>query len=85
MHDSTSADDPMWLVQEHPVAGGLGDSQHIDVVKMTDVAHGESLTVGSKGEPGRDVKAKYRLRIGEQQEEFTRGDGLIPLCDEDTT
>jgi hypothetical protein len=37
MHDSTSANDPMWLVQEHPGAGGLGDGQHIDVVKMTNV------------------------------------------------
>jgi uncharacterized repeat protein (TIGR01451 family) len=37
MHDSILANDPMWLVQEHPGAGGLGDGQHIDVVKMTDV------------------------------------------------
>ena len=37
MHDSTSANDPMWLVREHPGAGGLGDGQHIDVVKMTNV------------------------------------------------
>jgi uncharacterized repeat protein (TIGR01451 family) len=37
MHDSTSASGPMWLVQEHPGAGGLGDGQHIDVVKMTNV------------------------------------------------
>jgi uncharacterized repeat protein (TIGR01451 family) len=40
MHDSTSADDPMWLVQEHPGTGGLGDGQHVDVVKMTDVLSG---------------------------------------------
>src|SRR5262249_22598339 len=37
MHDSTSANDPMWFVQEHPGGGGLGDGQHIDVVKMTNV------------------------------------------------
>jgi hypothetical protein len=37
MHDSTSVNDPMWLVQEHPGTGGLGDGQHIDVVKMTNV------------------------------------------------
>src|SRR5262249_34414993 len=34
MHDSTSANDPMWFVQEHPVAGLIPDNQHIDVVKM---------------------------------------------------
>jgi hypothetical protein len=37
MHDSTSIDDPMWLIQEHPGAGGQGDGQQIDVVKMTHV------------------------------------------------
>src|SRR5262249_9934651 len=37
MHDSTSANDPMWFVQEHPGAGGLGDGQHIDVVKMINI------------------------------------------------
>ena len=37
MHDSTSVSDPMWLIQEHPGAGGLGDGQHVDVVKMTNV------------------------------------------------
>jgi uncharacterized repeat protein (TIGR01451 family) len=37
MHDSTSANDPMWLIQEHPGANGLGDGQHIDVVQMTNV------------------------------------------------
>jgi uncharacterized repeat protein (TIGR01451 family) len=37
MHDSTSANDPMWFVQEHPGSGGLGDGQHIDVVKMSNV------------------------------------------------
>ena len=37
MHDSTSASDPMWLIQEHPGPGGLGDGRHIDVVKMTNV------------------------------------------------
>jgi uncharacterized repeat protein (TIGR01451 family) len=37
MHDSTSATDPMWLVQEHPGTGGLGDGQHIDVVRMDNV------------------------------------------------
>jgi hypothetical protein len=37
MHDSTSPNDPMWLIQEHPGAGGLGDGQHIDVIKMTNV------------------------------------------------
>jgi hypothetical protein len=36
MHDSTSATDPMWLVQEH-LAGGAPDNQHIDVVEMTNV------------------------------------------------
>jgi uncharacterized repeat protein (TIGR01451 family) len=37
MHDSTLANDPMWLVQEHPGTGGLGDGQHIDVVRMSNV------------------------------------------------
>jgi hypothetical protein len=37
MHDSTSVNDPMWLVQEHPDASGNPDGQHIDVVKMTNV------------------------------------------------
>jgi hypothetical protein len=37
MHDSNSANDPMWFVQEHPGSGGLGDGQHIDVVEMTNV------------------------------------------------
>ncbi len=37
MHDSTSANDPMWFVQEHPGSGGLGDGQHIDVVRMDNV------------------------------------------------
>ncbi len=37
MHDSTAANDPMWLVQEHPGNGGLGDGQHIDVVRMDNV------------------------------------------------
>jgi uncharacterized repeat protein (TIGR01451 family) len=40
MHDSTSANDPMWLVQEHPGNGGLGDGQHIDVVRMDNVLSG---------------------------------------------
>jgi hypothetical protein len=37
MHDSTSVNDPMWFVQEHPGTGGLGDGQNIDVVRMDDV------------------------------------------------
>src|SRR5262249_28370858 len=32
MHSSMSANDPMWLVQEHLDASGNPDNQHIDVV-----------------------------------------------------
>jgi uncharacterized repeat protein (TIGR01451 family) len=37
MQDSVSVNDPMWLVQEHPGSGGLGDGQHINVVRMDKV------------------------------------------------
>ncbi len=37
MHDSTSVNDPMWFVQEHPGTNDLGDGQHIDVVRMNNV------------------------------------------------
>src|SRR5262249_22721335 len=37
MHDSTSVNDPMWLVQEHLDASRNPDGQYIYVVKMTNV------------------------------------------------